>query len=293
MLTNNTQLSLKGVKLLDRLRAGGYITASEIGSGHAADLIKEVQRHGGIRTEPHGSRPRYYATSSFAEACVAVDSRLADLSAVMNALSDPSMLREEKASVIGDTKAGRHGTVMQGIALLATESVKVRYSGCSVVVGPTAGLFFTLGAGLELPAGVPILVCENERCRWNHGWIKNIGLPAGPYFIVRRDGAVESLRQWLLSVPNDVLYFPDYDLAGICIYERQFRSYLQGRIKAVVPADMEDFERRLRHKGNPELYDKQFKAYRNVTSLEFGPTLALIRKYRTAYEQEGYCFPDI
>lgn len=286
--------SPKTVRFLQRLRDGGHVTVAKLGRGASADVCNEILSLGGLRKETHGSRQYLFATPIFSQACRAVDPRLADLDALLVVLTE-NLDREDRTALVGDSKTGPRKSVMRAISLTATSPIEVLYrsdtsaAATPFTISPECGLFFTPSNAPILPVDIPILIFENERCRWNHSWIGNIGLEKKPYFLMRRDGAVAATRTWLASLQNEVLYFPDYDLMGINIYEKEYKRHLKDRIAAIIPRNMEDFVCRVREKGNASLYNKQLQRYGSVESRELEPVLDIIKQYRKGYEQEGYC----
>lgn len=73
----------------------------------------------------------------------------------------------------------------------------------------------------------------------------------------------EEGKRWLEDIPNRVLYFGDFDLAGIRIYETEFKRRLGNRVSFLVPSDISE---RIRLNGNPALYTEQInKGFSGLT----------------------------
>ena len=99
----------------------------------------------------------------------------------------------------------------------------------------------------------------------------------------------EEAKLWLETVPNRILYFGDFDLAGIRIYETEFKKRLGRKISFIVPDDLEE---RIRRGGNPGLYTRQVNegfATTSSTSRELSLLVGMLHRMQSAYEQEGYC----
>ena len=100
----------------------------------------------------------------------------------------------------------------------------------------------------------------------------------------------EEGKLWLEFIPNRILYFGDFDLAGIRIYETEFKRRLGDRISFIIPPDI---EYRMKQAGNPSLYSKQVnEGFANLKSFskELTNLISLIHHLQSTYEQEGYCF---
>lgn len=107
-----------------------------------------------------------------------------------------------------------------------------------------------------------------------------------PILFVSRYPQSLDLRNWLIHIPNRYIHFGDFDLAGIHIYETEYKSFLGGRASFFIPNDI---ELRLAY-GSSKRYNDQIKHFRNYTpqDLDVLPLFQLIHHYHRAYDQEGY-----
>ena len=91
---------------------------------------------------------------------------------------------------------------------------------------------------------------------------------------------------------NRILYFGDFDLAGIRIYETELKKRPGDRISFIIPDDLEE---RIRRSGNPELYARQVNerfASTSSTSRELNRLIGMLHRMQSSYEQEGYCLDN-
>lgn len=105
-----------------------------------------------------------------------------------------------------------------------------------------------------------------------------------PLFVSRYPQNKDLVR-WLGNIPNDYLHFGDFDLAGLNIYENEYKRYLHERASFFLPANVEKL---LKEKGNRENFNNQSLQFdiqlvdeENVLIL-----MRLIEKYRKGLEQE-------
>ena len=92
--------------------------------------------------------------------------------------------------------------------------------------------------------------------------------------------------RWLKSIPNRYIHFGDFDLAGIHIYQSEFRKYLEpSRCEFFIPKNIEELIRN----GSQDRYFNQIERFRDLCSddprLEY--LIGLIHKYHRGYDQEG------
>ena len=112
---------------------------------------------------------------------------------------------------------------------------------------------------------------------------ENLGVPI--LFASRYQQSGDFVR-WLMSIPNKYIHFGDFDLAGIHIYQSEFRKYLEpSRCEFFIPKNIEELIR----KGSQDRYFNQIDRFRDLCSddprLEY--LIGLIHKYHRGYDQEG------
>ena len=286
--------SIKAIGLLLRLRDGGQVNEGEFSSGRLKDLKQELERKGAISFDRKGTvRGRYMAPDKnrFVEACGQIDSTLSDLDAALRLAQGDVSSRGEKVALFGNSKQEGADRTVKGFTLLADRTTEVTYLGQVFRIGPQVGLHVVDRKTLILPEGATVVIVENAECLYDLRWIPNVGLEieAGPYVVLCRFPVCEEAKLWLEGLPNRILYFGDYDLGGIRIYESEFKRRLGDRVSFILP---EDLEGRIRRSGNPELYNRQVnEGFASVASPsgELTGLITLLHSLHSGYEQEGYC----
>ncbi len=104
----------------------------------------------------------------------------------------------------------------------------------------------------------------------------------------KEDGRAKVLCDWLKSIPNRIVHFGDFDLAGINIYLTNYYPIAKGRISFLIPDDIEE---RIRVHGSPKRFYDQLRFIgrvnvQNDEKLQF--LVKTIIRYRQGYDQQGY-----
>lgn len=171
------------------------------------------------------------------------------------------------------------------------EPLECRLDGNPLLISPVKGMFVFVcnWTSFSIPEDVTVVGIENmENFRMVHQqkslFEKCLG--ADRLLFVSRYPQSTDLRNWLLSVPNKYVHFGDFDLAGINIYQVEFKKYLGDRASLLIPPDIET---RI-IKGSSKRYDDQFMRFGKLTSDEpdVRNLIGLINRERKAYDQEGY-----
>ncbi|NCB69822.1 MAG: hypothetical protein EOM47_13400 [Bacteroidia bacterium] len=95
----------------------------------------------------------------------------------------------------------------------------------------------------------------------------------------------KDLIKWLQSIPNHYLHFGDLDIAGIGIYQNEFKKQLGSRAAFFVPDNAKSM---LERYGNRELYDNQKNIIDGSTLNEpkLNYLISLINELKKGLEQE-------
>ena len=285
----------KTILLLQRLKNGEFVRTGEFASAQQKVIIDFLMKlRGVIFTRIGKSRGSYYVADSalFQELCSQYDPILKDLDAAARLAAGKVESRAEKVALFGNSKQDGADRTMKGFTILADRITDVHYQGRDYFIGPKAGLHVIDRNGLVLPESATVVIVENAECLYDLRWIANVGLSEkeGPYVILCRFPICEEAKLWLESLKNRILYFGDFDLAGIRIYETEFKRRMRDRISFLLPSDLEV---RIRKGGNPALYTKQMnEGFASVSSLsgELNELVTLLHSIQSSYEQEGYCF---
>ncbi|MEA3354779.1 MAG: hypothetical protein U9Q33_13285 [Campylobacterota bacterium] len=101
-------------------------------------------------------------------------------------------------------------------------------------------------------------------------------------FVYRNSAMLEFIE----SIKNKIIYFGDFDLAGIFIFETQILSK-NNNIEFFIPKDIEEII--IKH-GSKELYKKQYNKYRDIKSKEenLQNLINIINKNQKVIEQEYF-----
>lgn len=289
--------SVKTIQLLQRLREGERLSQGDLGSAQVKSIVRELQNIGAVVfSRTSRSRGVFFVTDRvfFTEACSRIDSTLADLDSALRLVEGEISSRAEKVALFGNSKQEGADRTVKGFTLLADRSVSVKYFGEDFKVCPQAGLHITNRKELTIPIDAQVFVVENPECFYDLRWFENVGsLPDMdvPRFVMCRYPVSEEGKLWLESIPNHVYYFGDFDLAGIRIYETEFKRRLNDKVSLIIPSDLEE---RVRNAGNPQLYTKHVNSGFVSVSSKSPDVIALIEllhNLQSGYEQEGYCMP--
>lgn len=281
------------LRLLGRLAAGEQVTAGEVSSVTQKAIFQSIMDRGGIVFRRTGrSRGIYSAPSPdhFRDICASLDPVLSNIDAALKLAKGEDMNRSERVGAFGASKAGGIDRTMRGFTILADRDVDVCYFGRLYMISRMAGLHVIERRQFHVEEKATIVVVENAECFYDLRWMDVIGLnrSEGPYLIMNRFPVSEEGKRWLEDIPNRVLYFGDFDLAGIRIYETEFKRRLGKRVSFLVPSDISE---RIRLNGNPALYTEQInKGFSGTVSYsgELDGLLKMIHTAQSCYEQEGY-----
>ncbi|MBR6416455.1 MAG: hypothetical protein IKS22_10160 [Bacteroidales bacterium] len=286
--------SIKTINALRRLRDGEVLGGGEFSSESAKELIERLTRRGAVLLNRVGKvRVRYRVLDKnfFLEECSVIDPVLSDLDSALKLAEGQVRERSEKVILFGDSKVDGASPTVKGFTLLSDRDTVVNYLGREYVVGPLAGIHVVDYTSLVIPPEATVVVVENAECLYDHRWIANTGLSLdeGPYLIMCRYPQSENGKKWLLEIDNKVKYFGDFDLAGLRIYESEFKRKLGDKISFIVPPDLEE---RIRRGGNPNLYSLHMNggyADAGEKTQELHEVVSLLHSLQSGYEQEGYC----
>lgn len=196
--------------------------------------------------------------------------------------------RAEQAADSGNSKLVQLRSC-PGFMVNSYEPIDSRLNGQYISICPTDGsmLFIADWKTFSVPMDVVIVGVENmenfrmiQRQRY---LFEDLG---AKILFVSRYPQSKDLRSWLMQIPNRYIHFGDFDIAGLHIFETEFKKYLGDRASFFIPNDI---ERRLIH-GSIRRYNDQIIRFMNYTpkDLQVQPLFQLIKHYHRTYDQEGY-----
>lgn len=290
------KFGVKTIRTLIRLRDGESVNEGELSSMQLKEIIDILRNCGAVSLSRKGTLRGIYQApdrNRFEEACERIDTSLKDLNAALSLANGEIESRAEKVALFGNSKQDGADRAVKGFTILADCVLNVSYQGREYVLNPTTGLHIIDRSALAIPDQATVIVAENAECLYDLRWIPNVGLQPehNPNIILCRFPVSVEAKLWLESIPNKILYFGDFDLAGIRIYETEFKRRLGDRITFIVPRDLES---RIQRRGNPNLYSMQVnEGFANLKSDsgELSELIGLIHRLQSTYEQEGYCYP--
>jgi hypothetical protein len=163
--------------------------------------------------------------------------------------------------------------------LLGGESLQKTPAGTAVLV--------TLGEIRRLRVESPYLIAiENAECLWHFERVTNYfpDLDNLQYALVLRWHWGEQWRNWLSNWNGKFLYFPDYDPAGLRIFDTEVRP-LRPDARLLIPRGLETL---LRERGDRSLFLKQERFLNTLgDDPQIAPIVQLLRANRKVLEQEA------
>ncbi len=288
------RLSKNLIDKLKHLYAGGSIAASAL-KGHWVDELLSERI---LFTETHGSRRSYRVRDkeAFMLALSLYNEALRDLGQARSLLdSDGSPERSLQAAMTGNSKIMRKGSC-PGFPVNSYSPVVSILNGQPFTINPPEGSFIFISDWecFSIPRDVVVVGIENME---NFRYIRRqrnlfsccIPVPENQLLFVSRYPQSDSLRDWLVSIPNRYIHFGDFDLEGIAIYQNSFAKFLPGRCEFLIPSDI---GHRLAT-GSRLRYDQQYSTTRSVRSEDprLQTLIDMINLIRRCVDQEAYIKP--
>lgn len=263
------------------------------GSRLKGELLRELSQEHMLVATRHGSRMSYRANNPEE---LARRFRITVLSsdATADDFADPfaSVSRSELVRNFGDSKLVSIRTC-PGFPVNVYEPLNIELgptgTASKICLEPLPGAFTFVADWQNFHIGNDVVVVgvenmENFRFVSRQRYLfENLGVPI--LFASRYPQSGDFVR-WLMSIPNRYIHFGDFDLAGIHIYQSEFRKYLEpSRCEFFIPKNIEELIRN----GSQDRYFNQIERFRDLCSddprLEY--LIGLIHKYHRGYDQEG------
>lgn len=275
------QLNNSDLRALIQMKDGATIASSTISKSLASELLSE----GILMPIANGSRTKFRAANAKSlEMYIAQRYNVTDMSAFLEAKS--ASTRAQQVYFGGESKIHNVRT-FRGFLVNSYEPIYATLGGQPFVIEPPEGssVFVSNFETFKIPSEVTVVGIENGEnfhcIRSQRYLFQNIT----PLFVSRYPQSTD-IREWLMRIENPYIHFGDFDLAGICIYQREIFAHVGRRASFFVPYDIEN---RLAN-GNRVLYDKQYSRYHDmqIDDERVQPLVEMIHRHKRVYEQEGY-----
>lgn len=196
--------------------------------------------------------------------------------------------RAEQAADSGNSKLVQLRSC-PGFMVNSYEPIDGMLCGQHISVCPSKGsmLFIADWQSFSIPSDVVVVGVENmenfRRIKEQRYLFEKLRTKV---LFVSRYPQSKDLRLWLMLITNKYIHFGDFDIAGLHIFETEFKKYLGDRASFLIPNDIEN---RLIH-GSIKRYNDQIIRFRNYTpkDIQIQPLFQLINHYHRTYDQEGY-----
>jgi hypothetical protein len=266
------------------LRQGGQLPASKLSHALTTELLDE-----GILAARIAGRTK---STVYLDNVAAFDTWLhnkcgiADLAEYVRLLKAADASRAEQVSVVSDSKTVSHRT-FRGFLVNSYMPVHCTLNGETFIVHPQPGtLLFVADFEQFIPdADVVIVGVENAE-NFRHIAAQQYLFDGMTTLFVSRYPQSQSkdLLKWLQAIPNHYLHFGDFDLAGINIYQHEFKKHLGSRAAFLVPPDIASLVARF---GNSKLYDQQKLNAADITEPALQQLIAILHHHKKGLEQEA------
>lgn len=271
--------------VLQSLVGGESVATSSLRKDFADSLLAE----GLLTVQAHGSRRTFRAIDS-----AALKRFLLSHYEELRMMDDDSQrsfeTRAEQAAETGNSKLVKVRSC-PGFPVNSYEPIACTLRGGKFVVNPSEGSFVFVDdwQSFTVPADVVIVGIENMenfRLIRHQRQFFETEIGSGRMLFASRYPQSTDLRRWLQTIPNRYVHFGDFDLAGINIFQAEFRQYLGLKASFLIPHDI---ELRLAL-GSHQRYDYQYARYHNIQSdvPELQALINLINRLHRGYDQEGY-----
>ena len=265
---------------LVRLDAGESLPRSQLSKG----LLYTLQKADVVRMEKSGSSYVVRGIPGKLASFVEHHWGVRDLARYAQA-NPTNRSRELLADIAGDSKA-LPNRPFDGIFIRSFDNCFLANKPLNSSPPGTAVLI-TVGNLPHLRVETPYLVAvENAECLWNFEKAKRYfpDLTGLDYALVLRWHWGGAWRQWLDGWRGQLLYFPDYDPAGLRIFATEVLPH-RPSARLLIP---QDFEKILQERGERDLYLKQEQFLPVLDEhAELTRLCRALRKARKAFEQES------
>lgn len=272
------------ISKLRQLLRGEMLPYSALSNSLREELISEHL----LIVQVHGSRRKLYAYQPNALQ-IYLSQHYEELRTLhANSQDFDYRTRAEQAADSGNSKLVQLRSC-PGFLVNAYEPIDGILCGQHISVYPADGsmLFIADWQSFSIPSDVVIVGVENmenfRKIREQKYLFKHLGAKV---LFVSRYPQSKDLRLWLMHISNKYIHFGDFDIAGLHIFETEFKKFLGDQASFFIPNDI---EMRLIH-GSIKRYNDQIIRFKNYipADQQIQPLYQLINHYHRTYDQEGY-----
>jgi len=214
---------------------------------------------------------------------------IADLRRYIQTMQKENVSRNELIVVASDSKLKRVRT-FKGFLVNCYSPIQTFINETAMTLHPTEGTFQFIHdfGNFTIPHDTTVVCIENPE---NFRWINKqryLFENRKPLFVSRYpQHQSKDLIKWLESIPNEFLYFGDFDFAGIGIYLNEYKKFLADRATFFIP---ENIEHMICNHGKRALYDTQRINFDKQTIGESNllNLIGMIHNHKKGLEQEVF-----
>lgn len=196
--------------------------------------------------------------------------------------------RANNIRMTGDSKQ-KKTNLWQGFHFKVTEPIHVKWQNKPYTLTPYPGglpVFMSHPETLILPADVTVVMIENSenfmKIESQTELFQGLKCFFASYYPRKYN---RYFIDWLQKQPNNYVHYGDFDFAGIHIYQSQYKKYVNGDSRYLVPPNLLPLFRQF---GKQKLYDSQLNLQNLIQANEPGihELLQIIRSEHKGLEQE-------
>ena len=277
-------------KLLLRLVNGESLPVGQFASQTNKKLLQHLVNEKALFLQPRRNTHYVYCPNAeYLRNCLREQYGIPELEAYIELLQNDNATGSDAAKHASNSKL-RKGRVFPGFFVKTYLELYGTMGGMPLSLHPCDGTWIYVAEveHFEIDEDITVVGVENpetfrfiERYRYLFSDIT-------PLFLLRYEN--NSYLEWLQRLPNNYRHFGDFDLSGLAIYIKEFRSKLGAeRCRYVIPNNINQL---IAHSKNRHLYLKQlddpkvksinFEEYPEIVDLA-----KLIMKHKTTVEQEA------
>jgi len=277
-------LPLSVAKKLQQLARGNTLPASQFPGKWRAFFIEE-----GILSQQMIGRTKYRLvlnSKADLEQYLANQHHIKDLKQYIDTLEHKNLSGAEAQAIASDTKLRKAS--FSGFLIKSFHPIKAGLGDETITIDPPRGSFIFIADyhAFTIPPDITLVGIENPESFNNIRFSAQLFGDINPLLVCRYPQS-QALINWLQQIPNPYLHFGDFDLAGVAIFEREFKRYLNERASFLIPNNIKSL---IQVYGNRKLYEQQLDHYRNLTSddPEVQQLIDTIHAVKKGLEQEYF-----